>query len=399
MSQVIGRGQAGRAGDDVRSDVFIRVEEKKGETTISIKSKVALYYGDAIEAQIRKILAEEKIKDGIDVYVEDKGALPYMIAGRLYGALAQAGVELERPIIEERSTTTRDRLRRSRLYLPGNQPKLMVNAGLHGSDGIILDLEDSVHPDHKLAARYLVRQALLDLDFGGAERMVRINQLPMGLDDLDAVIPAQPDLVLIPKVESADQVRKVDERIRDLIGPNKKRDIWLMPILESALGVEEAYHIAQASKRVVALTIGLEDYTADLGIVKTKTGEESFWARSRVLNAARATGCQAIDSVYGDVADVEGLSQWAKGSRAIGFEGMGCVHPRQIEVIHQAFAPEAKEIEKAKKIVAAFDDAKAKGIGVVSLGSKMIDPPVVNRALKLVAQAKAMGLIEDVVEG
>ena len=166
-----------------------------------------------------------------------------------------------------------------------------------------------------------------------------------------------------------------------------------MPILESALGIENAFAIATASDRIAALTIGLEDYTADLGVVKTTAGNESLYARQRVVNAAHAAHIQAIDSVFGDVADMDGLLRWGEASRAMGFEGMGCIHPMQIEVIHRAFAPSPAELDKALKIVAAFEDAQAKGLGVVSLGSKMIDAPVVNRALKLVARAKQMGLL------
>jgi citrate lyase subunit beta/citryl-CoA lyase len=166
-----------------------------------------------------------------------------------------------------------------------------------------------------------------------------------------------------------------------------------MPILESALGIENAFAIASASERVVALTIGLEDYTADLGVVKTQEGAESWFARSRLVNAARSAGLQAIDSVYGDVEDSDGLLEWGRRARAMGFEGMGCVHPRQIPVIHKAFAPSSIEIEKALNIVAAFDEAQRNGLAVVSLGSKMIDPPVVERALKLIGQARAMGLV------
>ena len=167
-----------------------------------------------------------------------------------------------------------------------------------------------------------------------------------------------------------------------------------MPILESAVGIENAFAIAAASDRIVALTIGLEDYTADLGVVKTIGGAESLYARQRLVNAAHATHSQAIDSVFGDVGDLEGLRAWGTNSRGMGFEGMGCVHPVQIPIIHEAFAPTRSEIEKAERIVAAYKDAQDKGLGVVSLGSKMIDPPVVERALKLVGRAKAMGLTQ-----
>jgi citrate lyase subunit beta/citryl-CoA lyase len=298
------------------------------------------------------------------------------------------------PRVTQTPPSPKDRLRRSRLYLPGTEPKLFINAGLYGADAIILDLEDSVHPDEKDAARLLVRNALRALDFGGSERMVRINQIPLAFADLEQVVPAAPDLILIPKVETAEQVAKIEHCLMDVAQRHHlHRPIWLMPILESALGIENAREIASASERVVALTIGIEDYTADLGVVKTRTGEESLYARTRLVNAAKGYRLQAIDSVYGEVADLDGLREWAERSRALGFEGMGCIHPAQVAVVHQAFAPTAAEIEKAQKIVAAFELAQAQGRGVVSLGSRMIDPPVVQRALQLVARARQMGLL------
>jgi citrate lyase subunit beta/citryl-CoA lyase len=230
--------------------------------------------------------------------------------------------------------------------------------------------------------------------------MVRINQLPLGLEDLEEIVPESPDLVLIPKVESPNQVIEASQRIEEIKAKaGIARTIWLMPILESALGIENAYKIANASAQIAALTIGLEDYTADLGVAKTAVGTESLFARQRIVNAARAAGVQAIDSVFGDVADMEGLRVWALNSRALGFEGMGCVHPLQIQVIHQAFAPTQAEIEKALRIVAAYNEAQQKGLGVVSLGSKMIDAPVVQRALKLIERAQSMGLVTTAAAG
>jgi citrate lyase subunit beta/citryl-CoA lyase len=221
---------------------------------------------------------------------------------------------------------------------------------------------------------------------------VRINQLPLGLEDLAEIVPESPDLILLPKVERPEHIAETDRMIGELKSRyGITRPIWLMPILESALGVENASAIATASKHVVALTIGLEDYTSDLGVAKTAEGRESLYARSRLVNAAKAVGVQAIDSVFGDVGDMSSLRSWAENSRALGFEGMGCIHPAQIPVVHEAFAPSPEEIEKASKIVAAFEEAQKRGLGVVSLGSKMIDPPVVERAQKLVERAKKMG--------
>jgi citrate lyase subunit beta/citryl-CoA lyase len=287
-------------------------------------------------------------------------------------------------------------LRRSRLYLPGNEPKYFINAGLHGPDAVILDLEDSVHYAEKDAARLLVRNALRAVDFGAAERMVRINQLPLGLADLEEIVPQSPDLILVPKVETAAQISDVVGAIDSITQQaGVTHPIWLMPILESALGIENAFAIATASDRIAAITLGLEDYTADLGVAKTAGGSESLYARQRVVNAAHAAHVQAIDSVYGDVVDTEGLLHWGEASRAMGFEGMGCIHPVQIEIIHRAFAPSPNELEKALAIVAAFEEAQARGLAVVSLGSKMIDAPVVQRAVKLVARARKMGIIAD----
>ncbi len=396
-----GRGEAGPQGDDVRSDLHVKVEfASSGGLQLQLDSKVGSMYGDAILDTAGRVLRELGVANA-HVAIDDKGGLPFTIAARVEAAARRAGASgkgdprPERTIARE-GPSPRDRLRRSRLYLPGNQPTLMINAGLHHPDGVILDLEDSVHPDEKDAARLVVRNALRCIDFMGAERMVRINQLPLGFEDLKAVVPEGPDLILIPKVERAEQVVQVDERMRGIRSRGGDgHAIWLMPIIESALGVENAFAIASAADTLVALTIGLEDYTADLGVRKTQEGAESHYARARLVNAARAAGLQAIDSVYGDVGDVEGLKSWARRSRGLGFEGMGCIHPRQIQPIHDAFAPAPEEIENAQKIVAAFDQAQAKGLGVVRLGTKMIDPPVVLRAQRLVQNARRMGLIAE----
>ena len=391
-------GEAGRSGGDIRSDLHVAFEEhSSGGIQIDLHSRVKAYYGDSIRWQIADVLHTLGIEHG-SLTISDEGALPFVISARVEAAIRRAGLAQKTIALPEQITlpapSPRDRSRRSRLYLPGNEPKYFINAGLHAPDAVILDLEDSVHPAEKDAARLLVRNALRGVDFGAAERMVRINQLPLGLADLEETIPQSPDLILIPKVETPQHVSDVVEAIESIAArSNVTRPIWLMPILESALGVENAFAIATASDRVVALTIGLEDYTADLGVAKTSGGAESLYARMRVVNAAHAARVQAIDSVYGDVGDSDGLLHWGEASRAMGFEGMGCVHPLQIGIIHRAFAPTPSELEKARKIVAAYDDAQARGLGVVSLGSKMIDAPVVRRALQLVARARQIDMI------
>jgi citrate lyase subunit beta/citryl-CoA lyase len=257
---------------------------------------------------------------------------------------------------------------------------------------VILDLEDSVAPPEKDSAQLIVRNALRAIDFYGSERMVRINQLPQGLDDLKYIVPHNIHVILIPKVETAEQIKEVDAEVQRLRKLHKiKNDIFFMPIIESALGVINAYEIATASNNNCALAIGLEDYTADIGTQRTNEGKESFFARASLVNAAKAAGIQAIDTVFSDVNDMDALRESVLEAKGLGFEGKGCIHPRQIQVVHEAFAPTEVEITKAQKIVAAFEDAKSKGLGVVSIGSKMIDAPVVKRAintLKIVEKIK-----------
>ncbi|RLD95268.1 MAG: citrate lyase ACP, partial [Bacteroidetes bacterium] len=327
--------------------------------------------------------------------IEDTGALPFVIGARIEAAVKQLQSINKGwipPVIDQnRYETGRERFRFSRLYLPGNSPSMMLNAGIHQPDGIILDLEDSVAPEKKAEARILVRNALCQVDFYGAERMVRINQLPAGLEDLDEVVPSYPHLVLLPKCEQGSQVIEVVERIQSILKAHKQgREIFLMPIIESALGVENAFEIATASMSVVAMAIGLEDYTADLGVKRTQRGKESLYARTRLVNACKAAGIQPIDSVYSDVANMDGLRKNVETSRSLGFEGMGCIHPRQVPVIKKAFIPTQEEIEKALLIVTAFEEAEARGSGVVALGSKMIDPPVVKRAQKTLELASKL---------
>jgi citrate lyase subunit beta/citryl-CoA lyase len=258
---------------------------------------------------------------------------------------------------------------------------------------VILDLEDSVAPAVKGEALIMVRNALRQIDFMGAERMVRINQLPRGLDELDSLVAANVHMILIPKCEGPQMVKDADRRIREV--RKGSGTVWLMPIIESCLGVFNALEIARASKNVAALTIGLEDYTADLGTQRTLDAKESFWARSQVVNAARAAGVQPIDTVFSDINDMEGLRQSVLEAKGMGYEGKGCIHPRQIEVIHEAFTPGDAEIERAKKIVLAYRDAETRGLGAVALGSKMIDPPVVRRALRLVDMAIRTGKLAE----
>lgn len=387
---------AGNKGEKLRSDCFVTLEiTESGGLDIQLKSKVKVMFGKNITDQARGILQFFEIENAI-LQIEDSGALPFVIAARIEAAIKKiidTSEEFLYDILEENKYETRkDQFRFSRLYLPGNSPSLMINAGLHKPNGLILDLEDAVSFDKKQEASFLVRNALRSLNFYGTEKMVRINQVPRGLDDLNFIVPHGVNLVLVPKCESAEQINEVNQRIDSIKADNNlTQNIWLMPIIESALGVIKAFEIASAANNIASMAIGLEDYTADLGTRRTNEGTESFFARSMVVNACKAARIQAIDSVFSDIADMEALKKNVLVSKSLGFDGMGCIHPRQIAVIHENFAPDAAEIDKAKKIVKAFKEATDKGLGVVSLGTKMIDPPVVKRAERTVFLAVNMG--------
>jgi len=395
------QGEAGRAGPRIRSECRVAVELRdKGGLELVLNSKIDSMYGKAIRNQIEAGCAALGVENA-KVEVQDAGALPFALDARLETAVKRADPSITAELLPEMSThckygTERDRMRRSRLYLPGNEPKFFTNAGLHGPDAIILDLEDSVAPAEKDAARAMVRNALRRVNFYGAERMVRINQGERGIADLEWIVPHNVHLILLPKVEDPEQVRAVDARVNELRKAHGvEAPVYLMPIIESALGAWKAYEIASASENVVALAIGLEDYTADLGVKRTNEGLESVWARAQVINGAVAAGVQPIDTVFSDVGDPGGLRAAVLEAKGLGFVGKGCIHPRQIEIVHEAFAPTAVEVEKAQKIVLAYEEAEAKGLGVVSLGSKMIDPPVVKRALTTVRAALAVGMLKE----
>lgn len=392
--------EAGNYGDKVRSDCHIRIETGKVRgLEIFIKSKVASMYGRHLRSLITGQLKFYGLENA-RIELTDSGALDFVIMARLEAAVRQL-MKIDNPYLpemlpENNTSTERERPRLSRLYLPGDNPALMINAGIHRPHGIILDLEDSVAPDKKDEARLLVRNALRAVNFYDAERMVRINPLPTGESDLKEVINHNVHVILIPKTETPEQIREIESIIdRYTEDRDKAKNILFMPIIESALGVENAFSIATSSDKIAAMAIGLEDFTADLGVGRTEEGNESLWARSRIVNACVAAGIQPIDSVYSDVSNTDGLLQNVRRSKAMGFAGMGCIHPRQIRIIHEGFKPEKEEIIKAYRIREAWDKARQQGLGVVSLGTKMVDAPVVKRALHTLNMAESMGMDID----
>ena len=396
--------QAGRT--EQKSDIFLLLRKKEsGGISIALKSSVQDLFGDRIRETIEGTLGALGVKSA-EVVAEDLGALDYVIAARVEAAVRRLLKIKEPGYLPRRavdlSAPKRQRLRRTRLYLPGNNPDLMLNAGLFGADEIILDLEDSVAPAEKDAARVLVRNTLLAVDFGDTEKLVRINPLDTeyGKADIEMVVPAGPDMLLIPKCNEAKDIQDVERLVAEIERKHglEHRTLF-MPLIETAKGVLNAYEIAKASDRVVAMCWGAEDLSADLGVERTKEGTESFVARGLVILAAKAAGIQPLDTVFSDIKDTAGLIESTKEAIALGFEGKGVIHPGQIETIHKVFAPTQERIDYAKKVVEAIRAARAKGSGVAALGSKMIDAPIETRARKILGLAEALGLIKTKKDG
>lgn len=285
-------------------------------------------------------------------------------------------------------------MRRSMLFLPGNAPGMIQNGGALRADAVILDLEDSVAPAEKDAARLLVRNALQTLDFG-CERIVRINAPESGFqeEDLEKIVPCAPEALMPPKSSSAEAMRVLDEKLTALEEKNglPVGKIKLIPLIETALGIENAFAIATSSPRVTALFLGGEDLSADLRCKRTKSGEEILYARERLVMAARAAGIDAYDTPFTDAFDDDGLVADAIFAKALGFTGKAAVAPRHIPAINEIFSPTKEEVVYAEEVMKAIAEAKEMGKGAVSLHGKMIDAPVVERAKQTLEAAKALG--------
>jgi citrate lyase subunit beta/citryl-CoA lyase len=385
---------AGPLGERVRSDLNVSYEPASDSLTIDVTSKVDYLYGQAIESAVRRVADAFAVTTG-RLTVNDAGALEWVILARTESCLRRAGLNgpsvLPEPAPGANAPRRRQRPRRSRLYIPGNQPKLMISGGLYGADGIILDLEDSVPPAEKEAARLLVRNALVALDWGASERMVRVNQGGVGEEDLAAIAAHNPHTVLLPKAEDTARVGRAAEILRGLAG---EEAAFLMPILESPAGIHRAFEIAAADPTVVALTLGLEDLSAELAAPRTAEGWESFLARQTTVYAARAAGVQPIASVFSDIEDEGGLAAYVRRERGLGFDGIGCIHPRQIPVVHREMTPSEAEAERAVRVMRAAREAEVRGLGAVAVGSKMVDPPVVQQAFRTVELAVAGGILD-----
>ena len=290
-------------------------------------------------------------------------------------------------------------MRRSMLFLPGNAPKMIINGNYLGSDAVIFDLEDAVAPDQKDAARLLVRNVLGALEFDRVETIVRINSIdtPYWQKDLEAIVPQRPNIIMLPKTGTAHDVEVVDDYLTALeekLGM-EAGTVRLMPLIETALGIENAYFIAAARPRVVALFLGAEDLTADLRCKRTKEGREIDYARSRMVNAARAAGVDVYDTPFTDVNDDEGIVADATYAKSLGFTGKASISPRHITAINTVFSPTKADIAYAYEVMDAIAEAKAQGKGAIALRGKMIDAPIVARAQQTIEAAQALGIRKE----
>ncbi|MBF0751613.1 MULTISPECIES: citrate (pro-3S)-lyase subunit beta [unclassified Pasteurella] len=290
------------------------------------------------------------------------------------------------------------KLRRSMLFVPGSNAAMLSNSFIYKPDSIMFDLEDAVALKEKDTARLLVAHALQHPLYQEMETVVRVNPLDseFGLLDLNAVVRAGVDVVRMPKTETAQDVIDMDREITEIekacgreIGSTK-----MLAAIESPLGITQANQIATASKRLIGIALGAEDYVRNLKTERSADGIELLFARCAILQAARAAGIQAFDTVYSNANNEEGFLQEASLIKQLGFDGKSLINPRQIELLHNLFAPTQKDVDQAKRIIEAAEEAERQGSGVVSLNGKMIDAPIIDRARLVLERAKS-GIREE----
>lgn len=290
-----------------------------------------------------------------------------------------------------------ERLRRTMMFVPASNAGMLRDAYIYGADSIMFDLEDSISLKEKDTSRFLLYQAMKTIDYGNVETVVRINSLDMGgRDDVHAMVRAGIGVVRLPKTETAQDVLDTEAVIEEAeiqcgreVGSTR-----MMAAIEGPIGVLNALSIAMSSKRLIGIALGAEDYVTSMKTRRyaERNSEEIFFARSMVVHAARAAGIAAIDTVFSDVNDTETLKKETELIRQMGFDGKSVINPRQIAIVNAVFAPNEKEVRNAQEIMRAIDEAEAKGSGVIALNGKMIDKPIVERAVRTLLLAEAAGV-------
>ena len=285
--------------------------------------------------------------------------------------------------------------RRALLYMPGDDRRKIEKATTLGVDSVCMDMEDGVAVTQKAEARAVIAAAMKELDFGTAERCIRINSVGSGFEkyDLAAAAATNPDTIIVPKVETAQQVRAISEYIEVYESTSRMPvgRIRMLVGVETAKGILNLKDIARADRRLEAIIFGAEDYAASIGATRTRAGTEVLYARSAVVTACAANDLQAIDMVYIDFRDAEGLRAEAEQGAGLGFSGKQIIHPNQVALVQEAFTPSAEAIEYAQRVVDAFTTSQKEGRGAFALDGKMIDMPLLKNAQKVLGRAKAAG--------
>lgn len=289
------------------------------------------------------------------------------------------------------------RARRAILYVPGNEWRKIEKAVTLGADSVCLDLEDGVAPNRKADARATIARAFRTLDFGKSEKLGRINGVGTGFEneDLETLVPARPDGIVVPKVNDADELRWVSAKIGELETRDgmERGTIALIGMIESARGLVNVAEIANADARLEALIFGAEDYAADVGATRTRDGLEVLYARSAIVAACAASGIQPIDLLFLDFRDPEGLRAETLRGAQLGYVGTQVIHPNQVSIVQEVFTPDAAAIANAQRIANAAAEHLAAGRGAFALDNKMVDMPIIKAAERVLARARAAGKI------
>ena len=289
------------------------------------------------------------------------------------------------------------KLRRTMLFMPGNNPGMLQTADTFGADSIISDLEDAVALTERDAARILVTEAMKTMNYGDTEVVIRINPLssPFAMEDIDKMARLKPDAILLPKAtpEDISILEKELERIEKEEGL-KIGTVKIHALVETAYGVETVYETLKTSKRIDAVLLGGEDLAADLAVKRTKESDELFYARTKIVNACKALKIDAVDTPFTDTNDYEGLEEDSRKAKMLGFTGKLAINPRQIDTIHNVYSPTKQEINHALRVMVAKEEAEKDGLGVFSLDGKMVDLPIINRAIQTLEIAEMIGLID-----
>ncbi|HEP1291805.1 citrate (pro-3S)-lyase subunit beta [Streptococcus pyogenes] len=291
-----------------------------------------------------------------------------------------------------------ERLRRTMMFVPGANAAMLRDAPLFGADSVMFDLEDSVSLKEKDTSRALVHFALKTFDYSSVETVVRVNGLDScGALDIEAVVLAGVNVIRLPKTETAQDIIDVEAVIERVERENSIEvgRTRMMAAIESAEGVLNAREITKASKRLIGIALGAEDYVTNMKTRRYPDGQELFFARSMILHAARAAGIAAIDTVYSDVNNTEGFQNEVRMIKQLGFDGKSVINPRQIPLVNEIYTPTKKEIDHAKQVIWAIREAESKGSGVISLNGKMVDKPIVERAERVIALATAAGVLSE----